>query len=133
MEELKCKETILTYVKQYETDAAIGFTPDRTRRSLMRRFYHNSGARSVYERMVKNGDIRELIGPTGSVTVIAGPSPSLPAISPKLPASLPFPYNQIDPAVLQAFCIRMCDLGISNVKLEVSKALEGYQSTIALN
>lgn len=118
----QAKEQILTYIKQFETDAAVGLPVDRRRRSLLRRLNDYKLAKQAYIELLQEREIHETgrgFGNQPVITVIGrGPDPKL---------QVSQIYRNVPEKVLLAFLTRMVlDYPDIEPSEHVTKALESY-------
>ncbi len=127
---MDAKERITTYIKQFDTDAAIGMPVDRTRRGLLNRIHNLEGGKQAYSDLKVDGSIHEEgTGKPGSpIIVVLGPAK---AIAPVVPQ----PWSFLSQSDITTFMLRMVDTYESNgwdqslldIRAEFKSALERYQ------
>lgn len=123
------KEAILTYVRQFETDAATIGEPDRTRRTLLNRIHDRKDSKEVYAELIQEGLIHETGKgrPGDPIIVNLGYGPDKPVI-------VPSPWSFIEQYTIIQFMLRMSDEydahgwdnSILDIKEEIKKALAAY-------
>ena len=122
----KAKQLILTYVQQFDTDAAIGLMVDRTRRSLLRRISPYKVGKAAYDELLAADEIHEIGDGHGN-------SPIMVAIGPK-PTQPPLLSAYLDTLTLATFSLKILDVYDKNgwtttsttIQSEIKKALEAY-------
>ena len=123
----RTKELIMTYVKQFDTDAAIGLPVDRTKRTLLRRLHRTKDAKPAYDSLIEDRSIHESGNgcKASPLIVVLGSAESK-------PVTVPQPWSFIDQQTLTGFILKMVDTyefrgwGTLDIKSEIIKALESY-------
>lgn len=124
----KAKETIITYVKQFETSGPPGAYVDRSRRSLLRRIFPYAISRQAYAELIADRELHEIGDGFGNtpITVVLGPSE---------PVKRDETY--ISSKTISSFALRLLytyqakgwSESALNLKDEIKKALESYEPT----
>lgn len=126
----EAKEQLLTYVKQFETNAAVGLPVDRRRRTLLRRISDYKLAKQAYLELMREGEIHETGRGFGNqpVIVVLGNGPGSRAELPVI--HLNVPTDALNSFIIKIMSATDFNCSLSEMQDHIRRALDSYSPQI---